>query len=135
MNINQKFGVALHILTYLSFKEDEFVTSSDLAESINTNAVTVRTITKQLANNGIVEIKRGRGGYRINKATNEISLYDVYVAIYDNQIFRMKHSPNLNCPLGSKMNSAIECVLEDASSSIENVLKKYHISDIKNNIK
>lgn len=135
MNINQKFGVALHILTYLSFKDDEFVTSSDLANSINTNAVIVRTITKQLANNGLVEIKRGPGGYKINKPSNKISLYDVFVAIYDNHILRMKHNPNVNCPLGSKMNSAIECVLEAASSNIENVLKKYHISDIKNNIK
>lgn len=134
MNINQNFGVALHVLTYLSFMESDFITSNDLADSINTNPVIVRTIAKKLANNGLVEIKRGRGGYKLNKDVNDLSLYDVYVAIYDNQIFRTKHSPNVNCPLGAKMTSAIDCVLDGASSEVEELLKKYHISDIKNNI-
>lgn len=134
MTINQNFGIALHVLTYLSFMENDFITSNDLADSISTNPVIVRTITKKLANNGLVEIKRGRGGYKLNKPVGEISLYDVYVALYDNHIFRTKHTPNPNCPLGSKMTSSIDCVLDSASIEIENLLKKFHISNIKENI-
>ena len=134
MKVNQDFGIALHILTYLSFMDTDFISSSLLAESIDTNPVIVRTIAKKLANEGLLEIKRGRGGYKINKPVNEISLYDVYITLYDNHILRATHLANVNCPLGAEMSSAIGCVLEDASSEIEELLKKYHISNIKDNV-
>lgn len=131
MKINQDFGIALHILTYLSIDEDKFITSSKLAESVNTNPVIIRQILTKLAKENLVYTKRGRGGTKLNKKTNEISFLDVYNSLYQNNFFKTQHSPNKDCPIGVQMSNSVNEISKELTNDIKLSLQKYYISDIK----
>ena len=132
MNINQNFGVAIHILTILSLNEKDYITSKELAESINTNPVVVRRILKQLAENNLVITKQGRFGSKLNPELKEITFLDVYNVFYDGYIIKPTHSPNEGCPVGRNINIAMCEMLDQINDNFQNELRKHTINDIKN---
>ena len=132
MNINQNFGVAIHILTILSLNEKDYITSKELAESINTNPVVVRRILKKLAENDLVITKQGRFGSKLNPNVKEITFLDVYNVFYEGHIIKPTHSPNKGCPIGKNINVAMCEMLDQINTNFENELKKHTINNIKN---
>ncbi|MDY0277103.1 MAG: Rrf2 family transcriptional regulator [Acholeplasma sp.] len=131
MQINQNFGVAVHILVYLSLTESEYQTSSHLASSVNTNPVVVRRILKDLENAGLIETKKGRFGSRLLKKADEITFNDVYNVFYQGNILEPSHHPNEKCPVGAMVTGLISDVMKDATKDFMNTLQKYTIADIK----
>lgn len=135
MNINQDFGIALHMLTYLAINDDNYITSRELADSINTNPVIIRQILPRLNKHNLVITKRGRAGSKLAKPSKEISLYEVYQALYNEDYLSSKHEPNKNCPIGQAMCGSISQILHFINIDVDNSLKNYYIADIKNIIK
>lgn len=133
MNTNQNYGIALHILGYLAYKDD-YVSSKNLANSINTNPVVVRRILGVLAKEGIVETKRGHFGSRLNKKPEHISFYDVYKLFNEGIISGPKHEPNENCEVGMIINDVVTNVLTTKTVEYETSLKKYNIEDVLNEL-
>lgn len=134
MIANQNYGVALHILSYLAVKEDTYVTSTQLASSIDTNPVVIRRLLKILANAGLVETKRGQFGSKLKKDPSEITLYDVYKLFHSGIIMGPEHVPNVECTTGLKIISAVTNILSDSTNIFENELKKYTIEIVKKEI-
>ncbi|CCV63938.1 Transcriptional regulator Rrf2 family protein [Alteracholeplasma palmae J233] len=130
MKFNQQYGVALHILSYMDLNKDKEHTSISLSESVNTNPVVIRRILSKLAKAGLVLTKRGVSGITLLKEGNEITLLEVYCAIEPNSVFNLHPNPNRFCPIGAKMNDAIDEVLVNATNSLEQSLKQYYVSDI-----
>lgn len=134
MKSNQNFGVATHILVYLSTFDDEYVTSAKLAESINTSPVVVRRILKELANHNLIETKQGKFGSKLNKSACTISLYEIYKVFHSGNILYPSHKPNVSCPLGTTIKELIDESLDEANLSFENSLKQQTILSIRNKI-
>ncbi|VEU80551.1 Rrf2 family transcriptional regulator [Haploplasma axanthum] len=134
MQVNQNFGVAIHLLSCLSEPTGEYKTSAYLAESVNTNPVVVRRILKVLENNGLVETKKGKFGSRLSKDPQQITFYDVYKTFFDGNILQPSHHPNKACPVGNKITGLISNVLSDATTKFENTLKEYTIANMKKEI-
>lgn len=129
MNTNQNYGIALHILGYLAYKED-YVSSKNLSNSINTNPVVVRRILGVLSKQGIIETKRGHFGSRLNKKPEDISFYDVYKLFNEGIISGPKHEPNQHCPVGMIINDVVTNVLIKNTIEYESSLKNYNIKDV-----
>ncbi|RPK06840.1 hypothetical protein BSBH6_00463 [Bacillus subtilis] len=51
-----------------------------MADSVNTNPVIIRQISRLLKKAGLLEVKRGSGGAYLLKSADAISLYDIYKA-------------------------------------------------------
>lgn len=134
MKSNQNFGVATHILIYISTFDGEYITSAKLADSINTSPVVVRRILKELANHGLIETKQGKFGSKLNKEACSISLYDVYKVFHRGNILSPSHTPNLACPLGVEIKDLIDESLYEANEVFEKTLKSQTICKIKERI-
>lgn len=72
---NTRFSTALHIMTILGSKPEEWHTSDWLAGSINVNPVVVRKEISVLREVGLVESKKGKeGGTRLGKTSTKLQL-------------------------------------------------------------
>ena len=78
-------------------------------------------------------MKSGTGGAHLLKAPKEISLYDVYKAgevVSAGELFSIHENPNINCPVGAKIQGVLEIFLLKAQDAMEQVLKEVTIKDI-----
>jgi DNA-binding IscR family transcriptional regulator len=126
--------MATHILACIdTFKDDHKLTSDFLAGSVNVNPVIIRKLLQQLKAAGIIEVARGTGGVKIIKPLNEITLYDLYVAVEsveNGELFHFHENPNQECPVGRNIHNVLDERLIQAQMAMENELKKDTLADI-----
>jgi DNA-binding IscR family transcriptional regulator len=119
--ISSRFSVAVHILSLIAISSTE-CTGDFIADSVNTNPVIIRKIMGMLKKAGLVEVRPGVGGASLLKDPDQITLLDVYRAvdvIEDGQLFNIHDEPNLDCPVGRNIESALRSELMEAQSAME----------------
>ena len=131
MAANSKFAMATHIMTALAVKQEK-LNSNYLADSLNTNPVVVRRILSELQKAGLLETEAGRsGGARLTRNPNSISLYEVYAAVDDGELFAYNpNDPNKKCALSCQMKSVLTPVFEAANEALAEKLKKIKLSSL-----
>ncbi|MBO5484675.1 MAG: Rrf2 family transcriptional regulator [Lachnospiraceae bacterium] len=139
MQISSRFTIAIHVFACMeTFAEDYKITSDFLASSINVNPVIIRKILSQLRNAGLIEVARGTGGTTATRPIDEITFYDVYLAVdllEEGQLFHFHENPNPNCPVGKNIHIALDDKLSHIQRAMENEMKKYTIADVVKDIK
>lgn len=138
MAANSRFAVATHIMAGLAVKDpQDWINSTYLAHSVNTNPVVIRRILLDLQKAGLVETQAGKnGGARLAKDPEKISLHDIYSAVEDGTIFAFNaNDPNKKCSLSCKMKSLLEPIFQSADKAVEKELKKTRLSQIKEQAK
>src|SRR6266705_3376406 len=83
MFANSHFALGTHVVTALAVRGDgPPVTSTDLAQSVNTNPSFLRTLLGQLRRAGLIEVALGKGGgARLARPASRLTLADVYRAV------------------------------------------------------
>lgn len=139
MQISSRFTIAIHVFACMEvFGEDYKITSDFLASSINVNPVIIRKILSQLRNAGLIEVARGTGGTTTTRPIDEITFYDVYLAVdllEKGELFHFHENPNPNCPVGKNIHTALDDRLLHIQGAMEQEMKKYTIADVVNDIK
>lgn len=139
MQISSRFTIAIHIFACMeTFGEDHKITSDFLASSISVNPVIIRKILSQLRNAGLIEVARGTGGTKATRPIDEITFYDVYMAVdllEEGELFHFHENPNPACPVGKNIHIALDDKLMHIQNAMENEMKKYTIADVVNDIK
>lgn len=139
MQISSRFTIAIHVFACMeTFGNDYKITSDFLASSINVNPVIIRKILSQLRNAGLIEVARGTGGTTATRSIDEITFYDVYLAVdllEEGELFHFHENPNPNCPVGKNIHTALDDKLFHIQEAMENEMKKYTIADVVNDIK
>lgn len=133
MAANSRFAVATHIMLSVAVRRSgELVSSAYLSASVNTNAVVVRRILSDLQKAGLLETEHGRtGGSRLARPAHKISLYEVFQAVDQGDIFAFnKNKPNKTCALSCRMKSILEPVFSAANQSLASNLKQTLLSDL-----
>ncbi|MBX6421052.1 MAG: Rrf2 family transcriptional regulator [Nevskia sp.] len=128
--MNTRFAVATHALTFLAYAQGRWVTSEELATSINTHPALVRRMLSMLRAAGLVETQLGPGGgARLARLPERISLLEVYQAIEaDDDWFAVNRlSPNPKCPLGAGIRATLECVLAKPEEALRAALGRVTI--------
>ena len=139
MQITSRFTIALHALGCIyHFERDGIrVTSALISSSTGVNPVIVRTVLGQLRTAGIVETKQGSGGARLAKDLNDVSLYEIYVAVGSvsgEGLFHFHDSPNPLCPIGRNIHDAVDSTLDAVQAAMESKLKTIKVIDVINNL-
>ena len=140
MKISSRFTIAVHTLLCILLFEDEKITSNFLAGSVNVNPVIIRNILLQLQKAGIITVKRGTGGIKLNKKAKDITLLEIFDAVesLDGKLFSFHKKPNSKCPVGNNITKILLPKLDEIQKSMEKELKKTTLKDIfdslKNNI-
>lgn len=139
MQISSRFTIAIHIFACMeTFGKEYKITSDFLATSINVNPVIIRKILSQLRNAGLIEVARGTGGTTATRPMEQITFYDVYLAVdllEEGELFHFHENPNPNCPVGRNIHTVLDNKLVCIQEAMENEMKKYSIADIVSEIK
>jgi DNA-binding IscR family transcriptional regulator len=107
-----RFAISVHILTLLTFSEEEWTPSEYLAGSININPVLVRKELSNLRERGLVLSKEGKsGGSRLAKPAGQIFMSEVY------------------CPVGRKINDHLDSLYDDAEKTLLASLGKMSLAE------
>ena len=134
MQITSKFTIAVHIIAAIDyFKDSEKVTSNFLAGSVGANPVIVRNVMGNLKESGIIAISQGKSGISLAKELDEITFYDVYKAVDcvdDDGLFHFHENPNINCPVGRNIHSAMDEKLQRVQNIMENELSRITMADV-----
>ena len=134
MQTTSKFTIAAHIIAAIDyFKDSEKVTSNFLAGSVGANPVIVRNVMGNLKESGIIAISQGKSGISLAKELDEITFYDVYKAVDcvdDEGLFHFHENPNINCPVGRNIHSAMDEKLQRVQSIMENELSRITMADV-----
>jgi len=115
-----RFAISVHILTLLTFSEEEWTSSEYLAGSININPVLVRKELGNLRERGLVLSKEGKsGGSRLAKAADQIFMSEVYEAVKQKDLLgKGINSPNPACAVGRKINDHLDSLYDDAEKNL-----------------
>lgn len=132
MAANSRFAVAVHAVTKMAFAGDQYITSEDIAVSVNTNPVVIRRILSALAKAKIVESQTGKsGGSRLARKADQIALAEIYRAIEGERIFAVPSKPhNKSCAVSVHMKKVLIPVLDGAHQAMEEYLNGVVVSDV-----
>ena len=139
MQITSRFTIAVHIITCIEyFKDTETVTSNFLAGSVGANPVIIRTVMSKLKDAGIITISQGKSGIGLARELSEITFYDIYQAVDcvdDTGLFHFHENPNMNCPVGRNIHSAMDEKLQEIQDTMEMQMKQITIADVVDDVR
>ncbi|WP_295775411.1 Rrf2 family transcriptional regulator [uncultured Limosilactobacillus sp.] len=139
MRISTRFSDAIHLICFLDIYQNQKLTSDFIASSIQTSAVMVRQIMIQLRKAGLLKTTKGTANPQITRPLDEISLYDVYLAIEEasgpHPLFEIDYDTNPNCIVGGNIQGVLESYYEDAKQAAMAKLQQRTIADVVNQIK
>jgi Rrf2 family protein len=132
MKTSCRFAMAVHVLAVLAYKEGDAVTSSGLANSVNTNPVIIRRLLLSLQRAKLIETRKGAGaGSRLNRSPQRINLADIYRAVEGHESFSSPtRKPNAGCPIGNCIRKTLGKVFESAENALERDLEKTTLADV-----
>jgi DNA-binding IscR family transcriptional regulator len=114
-----RFAVAVHILLLLAALPPSQATSARIAESVNTNPVVVRRITRLLARAGLVTSRRGSPGAALARPAEAITLADVWGAVRsDARLIALHAHPSPHCRIGCRVNAVLEPAFAEAEAAL-----------------
>ena len=130
MSANSQFTVMVHILTVLAATPVP-VSSAAIADSVNTNPVTIRKAISKLRAAGLVNtIPGSNGGATLRKDASQISLADILDIVKEDCLGKHANPPNPNCPVGGNIQKVMLNIHKELDDSITETLAKRSINDI-----
>lgn len=135
MSANSRFAMAVHTLALLA-RNQRAISSSQIANSVNTNPVTIRKVLGSLNAAGLVGTQMGAdGGAILAREPSRISLLDIYHATEQKAVFAFHPKrPNQQCDCGRNITGVLGCVFEEAESAMLRVLDNKTLADVLNDI-
>lgn len=129
-NTNTQFSIAVHILTGLA--KFGKLNSNELAVSVNANPIFIKRILAKLSSAGLISASSGRnGGSTLARKAENISLYDVYMAVEAPNAFVVHDYPkNRSCEISTNIQGAMNEVLEEVQSDLKAKLISISIYDM-----
>lgn len=131
MKYSVKLSDAIHILSYIVINEDKNLSSTSIAESINTNPALVRKMMSNLKKSGIICSSIGRANPSLAKPPSEISFYDIYQSVEDNpDLFHVDSNTAKDCVVGNNIQNTLSKKYDELQEIIDNEMKNFTLSDV-----
>jgi Rrf2 family protein len=135
MSANSRLTIAVHVLAWMALARGRglpWMTSEQVAASVNTNPVIIRRSLGDLHRAALVEVRRGAGaGWSLAREPSEITLLEVYDAVEHEPLFAMHRTePNLECPVGRGIRPALGRVYNEIDQSLRRELTRTSIADV-----
>lgn len=128
MQNNRQFNTAIHICIFMHFKGEDLISSQVIADSVKTNPVVIRRIIGKLKNKGIISSVAGtKGGFYLSRPAREISLWDIYTAVREQDLFYRQKKVNPECVVSSHLGLLVNDIYDAAELSTKTVLEKVNI--------
>ena len=133
--VDQKFSVAVHIMTVLAFEKCEngnLYTSERLAKSVRTNPTVVRRLVARLVESGVLKSYKGKsGGIELAKCPSEITLDDIYGAVSEKTLlYAPVRKAHKSCPTSRCMGKLMSDVIDGFEENSKKYLKGISLQDL-----
>jgi Rrf2 family protein len=124
--------MAVHVLSVLAYQQGDRVTSTVLAESVNTNPVIIRRLLLSLQRAKLVDTCRGAGaGSRLNRSPRRINMAEIYRSVEETEPFAtLTRKPDAHCPIGRSIIVVMDGIFASACSAMERDLAKTTLADV-----
>lgn len=132
MQANGRFTTAIHICIFMQIKGNKKLISSQvLAESVKTNPVVIRRIVAKLRDYDIVgSVAGAKGGFFLKRPANEISLWDIYQAVRETDLFHKPKKINPECVVSTNLSQLVDEVYSEAELAMKSALEPVKVSDL-----
>ena len=132
MPTSTRLAVAVHTLTALAVSDGKPMRSEDIAYSVNTSPVVIRTLLSRLSDAGMTRSQFGAGGGALlARPAEKIRLLDIYEAVEDTELFSQHRTPPCqSCAVGGNILEAMHPTFSRARKALEDELAKVTIADI-----
>lgn len=134
---NKQFATAIHVMLSLSMdKESSLVSSTELAQSVNTNPVVIRRILGKLQKAQLIETIKGQyGGVRIKGDANRITLNEIYQAVQNKQLISASERKiQKNCPISRCMQTVMCGIATGVESATTSYLSSVKLVSLKKKV-
>lgn len=121
----------LHVLLHMAYANQP-LSSEVIAQMIDTNAVVVRRTMAGLRKDGYVKsLKGSNGGWILNNKLENITLYDVLVAVGQTEFFTLNTEvEHPNCAVEVAVNKVLDGILKDIEQQLIEKLKVIKLSEL-----
>ena len=119
------FRVAVQALVVIVCSDDA-CPSSAISEHVESHAAFLRRVLAQLAREGIVEAREGRGGgYRLARNADEITLAEVFEAV---KIVGVPDELSPSSCMGARVQSVLDGIGAEVERSVVQLLGNYTVA-------
>ncbi len=134
MRASSNFTKAIHICLFLNLKEGDLKSSTQLAESVDTNPVVVRRLVALLRNAGIVGSVAGvKGGFYLAIDPASINLWTIYQAVREEELFT-RPKVNDNCDISCNLELLVHDTFDAAEMSMRAELEPVTIASLSSDL-
>ncbi|MFC6206340.1 MULTISPECIES: Rrf2 family transcriptional regulator [Lactobacillaceae] len=130
MRLNTRLSDAIHTLSLLYVRNNENLSSTQIAQSVNTNPVLIRQLVGDLKSAGLVNSQRGVSKITLSKDPHDISLLDIYLAVDGHQILNVDTNTNLNCIIGGNIQSILGDYYQNLTDGVKQQLSETTLADM-----
>lgn len=136
MRVSTRFSDSIHTLAFIEIYRKRLpLTSENIASSIETTPVVVRRLMGKLRNAKIIKTTHGAADPKLTRKPSEISLYDIYLAVEDDQsLFSIDEKTNPDCIVGGNIQPTLERFYQSADIAAKAKLAKISLQDVLNTI-
>ncbi|WP_295729479.1 Rrf2 family transcriptional regulator [uncultured Limosilactobacillus sp.] len=132
MKISTRFSDSIHILAFIDIYRGIIpLTSKNIASSIETSPVVVRRLMSALNKARLINTVHGAADPELAKSPQEISLYDVFLAIEgDAPLFTIDEQTNPQCIVGGNIQATLNEYYQQAETAAKAKLAATSLQDI-----
>ncbi|WP_439530093.1 Rrf2 family transcriptional regulator [Pannonibacter sp.] len=130
--VDQRFSVAVHAMCVLTFRSPDLSNAVFVGDNISVNPLIVKRIIGSMVKAGLAEAVLGaRGGYRLARPADQVTLWDIYFAVQGSGPFRKRHGmPESNCDEGRAIDRVVYDLYTDLDLVVETRLKQVTLAHI-----
>jgi len=132
MAVSTQFSIAVHLMAGLGCYTGKDVTSTYLANSVNTSPSFVRRVLAKLSKANLVRTTMGKSGScSLAKKPEDISLLEIYKAVGAPKAFSIHDYPvQTSCKVSCKIKDSMDGVLDKVQRSFEESLKGITLAEV-----
>ena len=119
LRISEAASLALHTMVFMSADPGRFYSTREIAERLSVSGAHLAKVLQRLARVGLVKSARGpRGGFKLGKNIEDVSLLDVFEAIEG-------HFEPRECLMMERSCNGTECLLGELLEKINTSFREY----------
>ena len=136
MSYSLSFSQAIFTVLFVGDKVEQgfydFVPTKELSAALNIPNPTAVKILGNLANAGLIETREGsRGGVRLAKSAQDITLLDVFTAIETGKpMFRQDYQLRVTGEKPTRAHQTVYAILTDAEAAMKSHLAQTTVADL-----
>lgn len=131
MKYSTKLSDTLHLIAFICLADSGSLSSSIIAESIQTNPAYVRQLMSLLKKAGLLYNTQGQANPALTRPPEEITMLDVYHAVEgEKPLLHLDTHTNPHCGVGIQIQLVISDFYNEVQFAAEQKMKEITIQDI-----